>query len=179
MQNKDTAREILSKLDDRSLIITCNSSKYFRYEVCDEKFWERRYHKRFPGQKRIGSNTWRESYLLTVSGYGSTVNEGGVNFDITIDPEGAYYQSLVDFVQRSYGGININFRDSGIIRLLSMYLVYSMLRNPQNLFDTNTAREVMQMIAMYQRTPDAEPYEIYKRVFSMPRIQMQNFAGGL
>lgn len=70
-KHKDTDKEILRKLDDRSLLKTCMTNKYYWNEVCNEQFFKNIIYERYPGAADFnynlkGRQTWRQYYLNIV-----------------------------------------------------------------------------------------------------------------
>ena len=166
---KDELRLTLYQMDDRSLLNTCGSSKYFRDEVCNEQFWRNRFADRFPRTKsKTRGKTWRETYLLAVSGYGTSISEGGINIDITIDSNGSLFQELIRRIKAVIPLMEIDYNDPSLVQLLTLYLAYKVLQNPTNIFHSNTGDDVFSLIEMYYSPGSSkDPVKIYSEASRM------------
>jgi hypothetical protein len=65
---RDLDREILLKLNDRDFLLTCNSSRYLRENVCDEQFFKKRLTLTYPDtlNYNLNNKSWRQYYIETV-----------------------------------------------------------------------------------------------------------------
>lgn len=65
---KDVDREILMKLDDKSLLEACIINKYMRTEVCNDSFLIKRMLKNYPGaiKYKPHDKSWRKYFLETI-----------------------------------------------------------------------------------------------------------------
>lgn len=62
---KDVDREILNKLDDRSLLKACQIDKYTWNKVCDDDFLRRRLLSKYPEIEtwRFKGESWKRFFL--------------------------------------------------------------------------------------------------------------------
>lgn len=72
---KDTDREILLKMSDKDFLKMCNVNNYFRTEVCDDMFLQRRLRETYPDTLKYKKDeSWRQ-YFLDVVYYTAKLKE--------------------------------------------------------------------------------------------------------
>lgn len=76
---KDVDREILNKLDDKSLLKACSIDKYTWNTVCDDDFLKRRLLGKYPEIERykLKNETWK-SFFLRATHYIALLKKNGV-----------------------------------------------------------------------------------------------------
>lgn len=102
---KDVNLEIMSKMDDKTLLNTCLSSKYGR-ELCkNESFWYKRLLEKY-GDRAVKykpeDRTWKNHYMRVVKDTNSISPRPHILSRVIWDPRGAEYSKYVDPVGNSF-----------------------------------------------------------------------------
>jgi hypothetical protein len=91
---RDVDREILSKLDDKNLLIACSTDKYTWNTVCDNDFLKRRLLAKYPQieREKLINEKWK-AFFLRATHYIALLKEK-YNFDYTFGNFAKQYKIL-------------------------------------------------------------------------------------
>lgn len=117
--NKDVDAMILSNLDDRDLLVYCQSGEHAQRVCNDENFWRNRTFDKYGRVEKLATQTWKNYYLNKMVLYGEQLDQSvydaarannraeivrllNMGADIQYALDGAFFtrnRELVDFIR--------------------------------------------------------------------------------